>query len=71
MSKGASPQTLLGKGRQWQRLVGTAGEIALKTAHMAPAKAQAYFERGLAVARERQVKSWELRAATSMARATG
>jgi predicted ATPase len=32
------------------------------------AKAEAYFERALAVARARQAKSWELRAATSMAR---
>jgi predicted ATPase len=32
------------------------------------AKAEAYFERALAVAREQQAKSWELRAAMSMAR---
>ena len=32
------------------------------------AKAEAYFERALAVAREQQARSWELRAATSMAR---
>jgi predicted ATPase len=32
------------------------------------AKAEAYFERALAVARAQQAKSWELRAATSMAR---
>ena len=32
------------------------------------AKAQAYFERALAVARQQQAKSWELRAAMSMAR---
>jgi hypothetical protein len=31
------------------------------------AKAKAYFERALAVAREQQAKSWELRAAMSMA----
>jgi predicted ATPase len=30
-------------------------------------KAQACFERALAVARQQQAKSWELRAATSMA----
>jgi predicted ATPase len=30
-------------------------------------KAQAYFERALAVARQQQAKSWELRAAMSMA----
>jgi len=32
------------------------------------AKAQTHFERALAIAREQQAKSWELRAATSMAR---
>jgi predicted ATPase len=31
-------------------------------------KAEAYFERALAVARKQQTKSWELRAAMSMAR---
>jgi predicted ATPase len=31
-------------------------------------KAQAYFERALAVGREQQAKSWELRAAMSLAR---
>ena len=31
-------------------------------------KREAYFERALAVAREQQAKSWELRAAMSMAR---
>jgi predicted ATPase len=32
------------------------------------AKAEAYFERALAVAREQQAKSWELRSAMSIAR---
>jgi predicted ATPase len=45
-----------------------AGEIALKTPEPDAAKAEAYFERALAVAREQQAKSWELRAAMSMAR---
>jgi predicted ATPase len=31
-------------------------------------KAETYFDRALAVAREQQAKSWELRAAMSMAR---
>ena len=31
-------------------------------------KRKAYFERALAIAREQQAKSWELRAAMSMAR---
>ncbi len=46
----------------------TAGEIALMSPERDAAKAQAYFERALAVARAQQAKSWELRAATSMAR---
>ena len=44
-----------------------AGEIALKSPEPDVAKAQGYFERALAVARQQQAKSWELRAATSMA----
>ena len=44
------------------------GEIALKSSVPDAAKAEAYFERALAVARKQQAKSWELRAATSMAR---
>ena len=46
----------------------TAGEIALKSPKPDAAKAEAYFERALAVARQQQAKSWELRAAMSMAR---
>ena len=46
-----------------------AGEIALKSPERADAaKAETYFERALAVARQQQAKSWELRAAMSMAR---
>jgi predicted ATPase len=45
-----------------------AGEIALKSPVPDATKAQAYFERSLAVARQQQAKSWELRAATSLAR---
>ena len=45
-----------------------AGEIALMSPEPDAAKAQQYFERALAVARQQQAKSWELRAATSMAR---
>jgi predicted ATPase len=45
-----------------------AGEIALASPTPNVAKAEAYFERALAVARQQQTKSWELRAATSMAR---
>jgi predicted ATPase len=46
----------------------TAGKIALKLPQPDTARAQSYFERALAVARLQQAKSWELRAAMSMAR---
>ena len=45
-----------------------AGELELMSPDHDSAKAQAYFERALSVARQQQAKSWELRAATSMAR---
>ena len=45
-----------------------AGGIALKAAQPDVGKAQDYFERALSVARQQQAKSWELRAAMSMAR---
>jgi predicted ATPase len=45
-----------------------AGEIALKSSEPDAAKAQTHFDRALAVARQQQAKSWELRVAMSMAR---
>ena len=45
-----------------------AGEIALKSPEPNAAKAKTYFERALAVTRKQQAKSWELRAAMSLAR---
>jgi predicted ATPase len=45
-----------------------AGEIALMTPEPDTAKAQAHFDRSLIVARRQQAKSWELRAAMSLAR---
>ena len=45
-----------------------AGEIAVNSPEPNAAKAEAYFERALAVARQQQAKSWELRAAMSLAR---
>ena len=45
-----------------------AGEIALVSPEPDAAKAEAYFERALAVARDQEAKSLELRAAMSMAR---
>ena len=45
-----------------------AGEIALMQPKPDAAKAQPYFEHAFAVARQQQAKSWELRAAMSLAR---
>ena len=45
-----------------------AGQIALRSSEPDAAKAEAHFARALAVARQQQAKSWELRAAMSMAR---
>jgi predicted ATPase len=45
-----------------------AGEIALKSPEPDAPKAETYFKRALAVAHEQQARSWELRAAMSMAR---
>jgi class 3 adenylate cyclase/predicted ATPase len=45
-----------------------AGEIVLMSPEPDAAKAETYFERALSIARQQQAKSWELRAAMSMAR---
>jgi predicted ATPase len=45
-----------------------AGEIALMVPEPDAAKAEAHFERAMEVAQAQQAKSWELRAAISMAR---
>jgi len=46
----------------------TAGEITLISPVPDASKAEVYFERAIAIAREQQAKSWELRAAMRMAR---
>ena len=46
----------------------TAGQIALRSPERDASKAQKHFERALDVARAQQAKSWELRAAMSLAR---
>jgi class 3 adenylate cyclase/predicted ATPase len=57
------------KERLWEADIHRiAGEIALMSLEPDFAKAEAYFERALAVARAQQAKSWELRAAMSLAR---
>jgi predicted ATPase len=45
-----------------------AGEIALRSPEPNPTKSQDYLERALAVARQQQAKSWQLRASMSLAR---
>jgi predicted ATPase len=44
------------------------GQIALMGRRSDAVKAEAHFERALAVARQQQAKSWELRVAMSLAR---
>ena len=57
------------KERCWEAEVNrVTGEIALMSTEPDAAKAQAHFERALAVARGQQAKSLELRAAMRMAR---
>ena len=57
------------KERRWEAEINrVAGEIALMSPERDAAKAEAYFERALAVARQQQAKSWELRASMSLAR---
>ena len=46
----------------------TAGEIALISSEPDRVRAEGYFQRALTVARQQQAKSWELRAAMSLAR---
>jgi predicted ATPase len=57
------------KERWWEPEVNrVAGEIALRSPLPDAAKAQSDFEHALTVARQQQAKSWELRAAMSLAR---
>ena len=49
----------------------TAGEITLLAPEPDAAKAKAYFERALCIARAQKAKSWELRAAMRLARLWG
>ena len=45
-----------------------AGEVLLKSPEWDAVKVEGYFDRALTIARAQQAKSWELRAAMSMAR---
>jgi predicted ATPase len=51
--------------REYERI---AGEIELMSPERNTAKAQRLFERALEIARAQQARSWELRAAASLAR---
>jgi predicted ATPase len=56
-------------GRQWEaELYRLHGELLLRQTVPDAPQAEAYFQRALDVARRRQAKSWELRAAMSLAR---
>jgi predicted ATPase len=46
----------------------SAGEIELMSPKSDASRAEAHFKRAIAIAREQQAKSWELRASTSLAR---
>jgi predicted ATPase len=55
--------------KRWEAEINRiAGEIALKSPEHAIGKTELYFERALAIAKQQQAKSWEVRAAMSMAR---
>jgi predicted ATPase len=57
------------KEKLWEAEVNrVAGEITMMPPERDVAKAETYFERALMVARQQQAKSWELRAAMSLAR---
>jgi predicted ATPase len=57
-------------GERWYEanLHRTAGKIELMSPERDAGKAQAHFERALEIARAQQARSWELRAAMSLAR---
>ena len=67
-AKPCARENLLKKNLGEAELNRIAGEIALKSPEPDTAEAQSYFERALSIARQQQAKSWELRAATSLAR---
>ena len=57
-------------GERWYEaeILRMAGEIALMSSVPDAAKAQAHLQRALEIAHTQQARSWELRAATSLAR---
>jgi predicted ATPase len=67
---GEALATLQTSGTKWLEadVHRMSGEIALLSSEHDVVKAQVCFERALAIARAQQARSWELRAATSLAR---
>jgi predicted ATPase len=57
-------------GERWYEaeVLRVGGEIAMTSPERDTAKAEMFFDRALGVARQQQARSWELRAATSLAR---
>lgn len=57
-------------GERWYEaeVLRVAGELAMKSPERDTAKAEMFFDKALKVARHQQARSWELRAAMSMAR---
>ena len=57
-------------GERWYEaeVLRVGGEIAMTSPERDTAKAEMFFDRALEVARQQQARSWELRAATSLAR---
>ena len=68
MITGASAGVGRAIAREFAKHNASIGLIARGKNRLEAAKAEAHFERALAVARAQQAKSWELRAAMSMAR---
>jgi predicted ATPase len=69
MSEATAATEAAFKETLWEAEVNrTAGEITLMPPDGDAAKASMYFKRALGVARQQQAKSWELRAAMSLAR---
>jgi predicted ATPase len=69
-TKGEALAMIEASGERWfeAEVKRMAGEIALLEPKPGVPKAEVYFNRALDVARRQQAKSWELRAAMSMAR---
>ena len=67
---GEAVATLQASGTNWLEadVNRISGEIALLSAEHGVAEAEVCFERALAIARAQQTRSWEFRAATSLAR---